>query len=219
MGKNSALDELFKEWLKFYQSKGIPTKGFSRDGVVDEDRFEKARRRILFILRETNDFPESNEFRGDLRTFLSQTLKWQLWHAVGRWACGILNDFPDYRECDDRQKIHNAIRQIAIINLKKITGGSWSDLDEINETAHRDKEFIKKEVDIIDPQVIVTCGTWSHLVWLFDLENLPMEDKPPFSYTKNRLYLSTRHPVRANNRETYDELKKLWDRAKKHEQK
>jgi hypothetical protein len=208
MEKNSALDELFKEWYEFYQSKGINIAEFSRDGIIDEARFEKAKKRILFILRETNKFPGK-----DLRAFLREEVRWQLWHTVGRWAYGVLNDFPDYSECDKYESICEGVHQVAIMNLKKITGGGWSDLDVINETAHRDKEFIKKEVDIINPQVIVACGTWSHLVWLFDLENLPMEDKPPFSYTKNRLYLSTRHPVRANNRETYDELKKLWDRG------
>ncbi|MCK4225168.1 MAG: hypothetical protein KAX39_08295 [candidate division Zixibacteria bacterium] len=212
MEKTSALDGLFENWLEYYQKRGILTKGFSRDGIVDEDQFTKANRRILFVLRETNDFPESNEFRGDLRAFLSQTVKWQLWHTVGRWAYGILNNFPTYRESDSHKSIRQGIRSVAIMNLKKITGGSWSDLDEINATAHRDKEFIRMEADIIDPQVIVACGTWGHLVWLFDLDDLPRQDK--FSYTKGRLYLSTRHPVRADNQKTYNQLKELWFKVK-----
>jgi len=112
----------------------------------------------------------------------------------------------------DYQKICDALRQTAVMNLKKITGRSWSDLDEINETAHRDKEFILREVDIIDPQVIVACGMWGHLVWLFDLDDLPKQDK--FSYTRGRLYLSTRHPVRADNQKTYNQLKELWLKVK-----
>lgn len=212
MEKNPAIDRLFEKWLRSYQKKGIPTQGFSRDGIVDEDRFTNANRRVLFVLRETNSFPESNEFRGDLRAFLRHTVKWQLWHTVGRWAYGILNDFPTYHESYCHKSIREGIGSVAIINLKKITGGSWSDLDEINQTAHRDREFIIREVDVIDPQVIVACGTWGHLVWLFDLDDLPKQDK--FSYAGGRLYLSTRHPVRADNQKTYDQLKELWLKAK-----
>lgn len=206
MGKNSAINTLFEERFEFYRSKGINTEEFSRDGIIDESLFNKADRRILFILRETNKFPG-----GDLREFLSQTVQWQIWRNVGRWACGISNEFPDYSECDTHQNVCEAIRQTAIMNLKKITGGSWSDLDEINETAHRDRKFILREVEIIDPEVIVACGTWGHLVWLFNLDDLPRQDK--FSYTGGRLYLSTRHPVRADNQKTYKQLRALWLKA------
>ena len=213
MGKNLEIDKLFDEWAEFYRLKGIDTKGFSSDGIIDEARFEKANQRILFVLRETNDFEG-----GDLRSFLNKTLKWQLWHTVGRWAYGILNDFPDYHECDDRHKIHDAITQVAVINLKKITGRGVSDLDEINETAHRDKEFIRREVDIIDPKVIVACGTRGHLVWLFALDDLPRQDKLALSYSKNGLYLFTRHParIRGKNQDSYNELKELWNKAKQY---
>ena len=214
MRKDAAINKLFESWLKFYKSKGMDAEGFSRDGVVDEDSFGRARRRVLFILRETNDFWTSNEFRGDLREFLRETLKWQLWHTLGRWAFGILNDFPDYPECNDRRKIHDAICQVAVMNLKKITGGKESDLEEINETAHRDKEFIRREVDFIDPEVVVACGTRGHLVWLFSLDDLPRRDELSLSYSgegnKKRLFLFTRHPVRAHNEKTYNDLKKLW---------
>lgn len=216
MRRDAAINGLFEDWLEFYGSKGIDTKGFSRDGIVDEDAFEKATRRVLFILRETNDFWTSNEFRGDLRKFLRGTLRWQLWHTLGRWAYGILNDFPDYRECDNHRSIRRALGSIAVINLKKITGGSWSDLEEINETALRDKTFILQEVDIIDPHVVVACGTRGHVVWLFELEDVPRPDGLSLSYDegKERLFLFTRHPVRAKNLETYDDLKKLWVEAK-----
>jgi hypothetical protein len=214
MNKKPFMDKLQEKWVRYYQEKEIPTEGFSRDGIVDEDKFTKANRRILFVLRETNEFPQSNEFGGDLRAFLSQTLKWQLWHTVGRWAYGILNDFPDYLECNGRRKIHDALCQVAVINLKKITGGKESDLEEINETAHRDKEFIRREVDLIDPEVLVACGTRGHLVWLFGLDDLPRRDQLPLSCSgegnKKRLFLFTRHPVRAHNERSYNDLKRLW---------
>jgi hypothetical protein len=217
MEKNALLNELFEEWLREYKQNGIKTEGFSKDGIINEDRFEEADNRILFVLRETNNFPSSNDYQGDLRRFLNETLKYQIWCTVGRWAYWLLNDFPAYHSNVNVSVIHGTLRQTAVLNLKKLTGDSVSDLDEINETSHRDRIFIKKEVEIIDPQVIVACGTWSHLVWLLDLEDLPLEEKPPFSYTNHRLCLCTRHPVRANDRETYNDLRKQWESAKKHE--
>jgi len=217
MGKNELLDGLFDQWKTEYRKKGITIEGFSKDGIVNENSYTKAKCRILFVLRETNDFPSSNYYQGELRKFLNGTLKYQIWCTVGRWAYWLLNDFPTYQNNVDANIVHDSLRQTAVLNLKKLTGDSRSDLDEINETSHRDREFIKREVEIIDPQVVVACGTWSHLVWLLDLEGLPIEEKPPFSYSKNRLYLCTRHPVRADDRKTYNELKKLWERAKTYE--
>lgn len=44
------------------------------------------------------------------------------------------------------------------MNLKKISGSSRPDYKVIEKHAIRDREYIREELDIIDPDVIVVCG-------------------------------------------------------------
>ena len=50
-----------------------------------------------------------------------------------------------------------ALQEIAVINLKKSGGKSSSDYDEIAEYAKYDCEEIKKEFELMDPDIII-CG-------------------------------------------------------------
>lgn len=52
---------------------------------------------------------------------------------------------------------NDILKQIAVVNVKKSGGKANSSMEEINQYAEYDSEELKKELEIIDPTVIV-CG-------------------------------------------------------------
>ena len=152
------MDDLWARWRAFYEEHGIRASQICVDGIVDPARFAAAPKRILFVLREVNDWPG-----GDLRPFLAAGPRYQTWHNVARWAAGLLDGWPPYDVVDRFDRMHDALRQIAAINLKKTTGGSVADLSVVNAFAAHDRELLVEQIERIGPQIIVACGTFATL--------------------------------------------------------
>lgn len=49
-------------------------------------------------------------------------------------------------------------RSIAIVNLKKTGGGNTSNPSIIKEYAIRDAEYLRKQIELIVPKIIICCG-------------------------------------------------------------
>lgn len=176
-GINSRLDTLFGEWEAAVQwidaERGHAHCVFSRDGVVNEQFWSMAPTGVVFLLKERNlvsrytqGLPDT--FRKDLRLHANA----EPWREIGQWTYGILNchSRPPYEEAD--QHYERACRSAALVNLKKMAGGSTSSLKEIWEHAIRDKEYLNRQLAIIDPDVIVCCGKHS----LFQLAKEVFDD-------------------------------------------
>ncbi len=146
MGKTEQLDSLFEKWRKKYNN------NFSKDGIIKEEKWNEAVRKILFILKETNDYPD------DLRKYVDE----KPWKVLGYWSYGLQNVskdiIPDFSEawknCEDY------CRMIGILNLKKSPGGASADPQKIQDIAEDDKENIIEEIKIISPEIIVCGGTF-----------------------------------------------------------
>ena len=80
---------LWKRWEDHYSSIGIDPKEICKDGVINQTKYRECRPKVMFVLREANNFPG-----GDLRDLLQNGPKYQLWHTIARWAIGILRRFP-----------------------------------------------------------------------------------------------------------------------------
>lgn len=197
------MDDLWARWRAFYEEHGIRASQICVDGIVDPARFAAAPKRILFVLREVNDWPG-----GDLRPFLAAGPRYQTWHNVARWAAGLLDGWPPYDVVDRFDRMHDALRQIAAINLKKTTGGSVADLSVVNAFAAHDRELLVEQIERIGPQIIVACGTFDQLVWLLDLTFNPDDPWRGTAQDAARgiTVVPCRHPVRCNGARVYKEL-------------
>ncbi len=195
------------KWEKHYHKLGIDTSAICRDGVFDKKEWENVNKKVLFIMKEVNDWKG-----GDLKTLFKNGPKYQMWHTISRWAGGILNNFPKYEEIDEWSARKANIKKIASINLKKTSGGSFSDMSIINAYAHTDKELLLEQIDEIQPEFIVACGTFDSVIWLLDLKVNPdkLRERPIFEKSRNIWVIPGVHPCRVNNRETYDKLKELF---------
>jgi hypothetical protein len=144
-------NELFAEWKK-------TNKNFSTDGVVNESLYNVSCKKLLFILKETNKAGE--DF--DLRSFLANGGRPQSWDNVTRWVMGIRSLDTDIKWSDiesiDQEQRKTNLSTIAVINMKKETGGHTTDHKKFRETVKREKELIKRQIDLYDADYIILCG-------------------------------------------------------------
>jgi len=194
------------KWIEHYQALGIKSDRICRDGIFDDSEWGKVEKKILFVMKEVNKWED-----GNLKDLFIDGPKYQMWHTVSRWAAGILYNFPKYEKIDTLDIMKEVIRKIASINLKKISGGPASNMSAINAYAYTDRELLLEQIDEIQPNIIVACGTFDSVIWLLGLEINPDNpyEKPIFDKKRNILVVPWRHPARVNNKNTYNELKEM----------
>ncbi len=148
MSKTEDLNKLFGEWRPKYGDGN-----FAEDGIVDEALWDKAKKKVLFILKDTNKCP------GDFREKVNN----KPWRMLGYWAYGLQNTDSErvvaLRDASNKSNYMKACRASAIINLKKSPGGAQSDAKRLEQAAKNDSDLIKKEYNIIQPDIVVCGGT------------------------------------------------------------
>jgi hypothetical protein len=207
--KTEELNNLFDEWETSYD----PYKGkFTRDGINDEEKFntlKKQGKAVLFIAKEPND-PEQR-WGGDFRIWWEERLWGTFSIRIGQWAYGITNDFPPFEEA-----VKNALHgthSIAFMNLKKIGGGSNANRSSIMKTVIETVDFLKKEISIIDPDIIIGGGLYQEawpllfgkLNWSFSNTGIWLS-----KWRKTKI-ISFYHPSnRLNKIDTYNLLRRVF---------
>lgn len=149
---------LFESWKQGYGD------SFNEDGVIDPDTWETITPKIVFVLKETNGL------NGDLRRFLrdggSPTYH-RTWNNIVRWAEVVLFDEYSKKLNNDRRK--DILSHICAINLKKESGGAKAKKQEVKSAAMNDKEFIKKQLALYQPDIVIACGFELSAVTLRDI--------------------------------------------------
>ena len=200
------MPELWLDWEVEYKNRGLAWSDVTRDGPINPTNFATADPRVAFVLRETNDFGG-----GDLKSLLACGPRYQMWHAVARWAAGLLDGFPAFDAIDRYPVMRDALNNVAAVNLKKITGGAASWEAQIHAFAVRDRVLLNRQLDELDPSIVVACGVFPQMMWLLDLPVDPMEPSrdPVYSEDLAAWVIPFRHPVRCDNRKSYGDLQKL----------
>lgn len=143
-------------------------------GIIDTHRYN-ADKAILFIGRETNGWSDEEYkngclFRDWMHDISRNGIKGRghvsrhpnMWYNIGRWALLIQSPDTSIDElANAKDEAVDALGTIAFTNVNKVRGKNKIG-KEYNELAYTDivKELIQKEVAIINPKIIVTCGTW-----------------------------------------------------------
>lgn len=175
---------------------------FIADGIVDSDVWNAGtKKKILFVLKEAygTDWDDNT-----LATWLRREHPTvSIWPRVARWVYGLQNTtataIPRYRSKLTEEQHKAALDQIAVLNLKKSDGNSESEYGEIAAYARSDREEIKKEIELIDPDIVVCGYTFGIL-----LNEVYQADKGKTSDNwyyylnldgKERLYIDFYHPA------------------------
>lgn len=175
MNRTEQLKCLFKEWRLAQEQEtediwnltksgqNITKKHFREDGIIDEQVYSKEKRKVLFISNEANDDKYSarvntnpSNIRDYIRYYESGFDDWkgkmrERTSAIYKVVVGIsINEMSD----------SDAAIHYAVMDINKRGGGpDVKGAEHIEEYCKFYKDFIKKEIEIINPDVVVWLGT------------------------------------------------------------
>ena len=170
---NALLSKLFEQWNN--SSDEDDKKRFCEDGLmlkIDESLnvdalWEKAPRRVMFLLKDCPD-----GWGWDTRELMNRydkegkitNLNNHFYHLLAKLFYGLLENKSDYRVNDrtvneSEPKVKEAWNTIpfAFLETKKLAGGTDCNDKILKDALDRDKLFLKKEIDILAPNIIVCC--------------------------------------------------------------
>lgn len=175
--KESALLERWKQERSNY-------KVFCEDGILVESEWIKAKPKIVFLLKETYEHfykirGSKKGPRGTSGTFWRRMSIWT--HIVEKQFNG---DYFDPSSIGKIKEIPNS--RIAYVNIKKNTtkkelnNEAYSNDDDIEYYAKSDKLFLLEQINNLNPDVIICCGTFRYCKHIFDQKEI--------NKISNRLY-------------------------------
>ena len=222
---NEKLDALFKKWQKesefthfFYDGlmyRGEIISTHWRKSGNESEMWEKAPKRVMFLLKDVNaggDGPEDdNNIRG--RNFKDTTSR-TYWN-MSYWLYGLLKTIEN-GEVPKFTFSHSEATQffddtpVAYVNCKKQAGTSSVSPSTLNYYIERDKKFIKEEIEILNPDIIICCA-WTessgNSIFEFvknyvyqDIENV--NSYMYYCAKKNKLVINAYHPTSTKIRDT-----------------
>lgn len=167
------------------------------DGIVSEEEYLDSNYKIVYIMKEVNGGSGWN-----LKDFLYKGGRSQTWDNVARWTEGLLNINQEYNwsylEENNEKRRKYYLKKIGVINLKKTPGQNTSNYKEISSAAFENRNLIKTQVDLYNPDIIICCGTADDFVnnyFDFKFVNWNMT-KRGIKYIKcnNKIIVSFAHP-------------------------
>lgn len=163
-------EKLFKEWKKGRD-------GFSNDGIVDFNKYLKAKYKILFLLKETNS--KTGDGIDLIKFIRNGANRTYTWDNIARWSKMILYNAPlewkNYLDIKDEKQ--DVLSQIAVINIKKDSGTHTADNKKLRNVAKKDLGNIIRQIELTNPDLIISCGSV-----VFNFVNEYIADKE-WSYT------------------------------------
>lgn len=191
--------ELLQEWYKArpdYDTTGE----FVWDGPSNWEIYSNEKPRILFLLKESRlgFHPASPE----------NTIYGTRGHNVIRWSYIIkqlyLNRDNEITLPDDyaiKELINHKYHHFAEVELKKRNDELTSSNDgDIYTYTKNDAHFLERQIELIDPHVIVCCGNFFNYKVIFEKdadENQPLilvnNEKQSYKH-RNRLIIDFHHP-------------------------
>ena len=180
---NALLDTLFENWMETLDEE--QKKLFCKDGLIIipdkkenpeyvNEKWEHSPRRVMFILKDKNT-PDGDDIRrwlideknGENNRNLSGGKDGQTSFLpnIAKMLYGLLTtgkgnrpnfDSVTKNNMDEVRKFWNS-KPFVLIEAKKLAGFSTVSKKEIEYAINRDEIFLKKEIDILKPNIIVCC--------------------------------------------------------------
>jgi len=155
-------DDLFQQWAARHKGKT-----FVQDGIIDKKKWDAAKSKILFLLKEPySDRQMSWDLRENIIGTVNEMGLVGSWRQASYWsyAChhrivhGTLPSFP--AKAEERELV-DLFLSSAVLNVKKVDDGqSSSEPEVIKKYADMDGDLILQQVGFISPQVMICGYTW-----------------------------------------------------------
>ena len=154
--KTQQLKNLFERWQKSFPFK---ENDFHVDGIINEELYEQNINgmKILFIAKEPNATDhEENEDRSFVNEWNTTKPKYNFAQRIAEWTYGIMEHFPLFDSIKENDK-PDYLKKIAFMNVKKSGGDGFAIRNDIYTVVKEQKNFIKEEIEIIKPDIILLC--------------------------------------------------------------
>lgn len=170
------LDELFGNWIKEYEDK-INVSGFCKDGIMlkaykteksIDTLWDESLRRVMFVLKDKNT-PDGDDTRlwfldrvhgEEVRNLSGGNVgKTGFLPNIARMLYGLTVETVGYDQLD-MNKVKEAWNTIpfAFMEAKKTAGKSYVTNEEMLAALEKgDGELLMKEIEILNPTIIVCC--------------------------------------------------------------
>lgn len=184
--KPTNLDELFALWRHAHAieenyeattTTGIEKVSFIADGYIFKDSYKG----VLFVLKEVNLLDHKND------SYIASHREHITWYKdfikeeknvnrpkqhekMGRMACYVL----DKNESPSKEEIKAGLSRAAFMNLNKRGGSNVAKKVEPYTTKYA--EFIKKQISLLNPSVIICLGTFEQVKRIVDTNDRQVID-------------------------------------------
>lgn len=174
--KLEQLEQLFLEWENAQKNEpntiweltnggnsNITKEHFRRDGIIDEATYEKEKVKVLFISAEAND----NEYSALTNSRPNSVDDYREYHSTGNetWKGRMRERLAELYKVisgTERGGMSNpeAVMHFAIMDINKRGGGSEiKDGKHLKAYCKHYAKFIRREIEIIDPDIVAIVGT------------------------------------------------------------
>lgn len=170
-----SFENFLNEWRASYPAEQRHL--FQKDGVVVPQLYKRESIRLLFVLLEANNKKDRHD--SDIReVFGKERSRKSISLNMARWTLALLDGKTKYRDFIEDEAIEQH-RRVAIMNLKKLAGSGTKHTEKISVQAWRDRRRIIREVELIRPTVIVTCGETANRLFYMIVVDDPFADSIP----------------------------------------
>lgn len=178
---NDKLSELYKRFTDRYLASYVevfhdddPPCRINEFGIIDEDRYD-CDNGILIVAKETDgwsneDYANGILFRGWMNDITHNGLHDHarrhpiMWYNMARWVSLIADPEQPLNELADLYPIAE-IGRVAYTNMNKVRGDTQSGLEYWQmATMDISGEILREEIAILQPKVIVCCGTYREFI-------------------------------------------------------
>lgn len=176
------LIQLFKMWKKehakdpnpdetcpgnMWKDKGF-VESFIPDGCVNFEKYEHAKKKVLFLLKEPGSLNAKEQYIGDKK--IEKAIK-------EHWYKYIVEEEKNdkyYKNFKSMSEIIGAdLKETALMNINKRGGYAGGTNDKkLKKYAEEYKEYIEKQIEILNPDIIISCiGKGKTKDVLFNIED------------------------------------------------
>ena len=180
---------------------------FNYDGIVNEEVWNNEKnKKIMFFLKEAyhskeseDQYKEENNSSYFLTEELNNCKPWEMWRKVAVWTAAInntdINGTLQYSENAIRNEEQDLIKSIAVVNVKKSHGTNTSNYENLKGYAVDDNAYIKKEIELIKPKVILCGNNCSLLQIAYPEMNLKELNENHYLIFNDTIILDYYHPA------------------------
>lgn len=209
-------DKLYEEW-KITR----PEYNLVNDGILDSGKWASSKSKIQFLLKESHGFTNIRNKSHDITAGDGN----HFWYNITRWWLSVdmhySNQHLEFPSNNHLKKLHPLISDIAYVNVKKTIGKSRSTAKDIMIYAKKDKDLLRRQIDLIAPKVVITDKTTFNaykVIYANDTLGIDKTSNPRVFSHGNRYIIRFYHPSYFGKKAIwlFNELQKCLDVINNH---